>query len=68
VIHEDGVIEGDATCLVYELRTSVFRHVQRQPLAFFTRAQTGALVSRLNNDVNEAQRVVGLLLYRRSPC
>ena len=50
--------------LVYELRTSVFRHVQRQPLAFFTRAQTGALVSRLNNDVNEAQRVVGLLLYR----
>jgi ATP-binding cassette, subfamily B, bacterial len=50
--------------LVYELRTSVFRHVQRQPLAFFTRTQTGALVSRLNNDVNEAQRAVGLLLYR----
>ena len=50
--------------LVYELRTSVFAHVQRQPLAFFTRAQTGSLVSRLNNDVNEAQRAVGLLLYR----
>jgi ATP-binding cassette, subfamily B, bacterial len=50
--------------LVFELRTSVFRHVQRQPLAFFTRTQTGALVSRLNNDVNEAQRAVGLLLYR----
>jgi ATP-binding cassette, subfamily B, bacterial len=50
--------------LVFELRTSVFRHMQRQPLAFFTRTQTGALVSRLNNDVNEAQRAVGLLLYR----
>jgi ATP-binding cassette, subfamily B, bacterial len=50
--------------LVFELRTSVFRHVQQQPLAFFTRTQTGALVSRLNNDVNEAQRAVGLLLYR----
>jgi ATP-binding cassette subfamily B protein len=50
--------------LVCELRTSVFAHVQRQPLAFFTRAQTGALVSRLNSDVNAAQRAVGLLLYR----
>jgi ATP-binding cassette subfamily B protein len=50
--------------LVYELRTSVFRHVQRQPLAFFTRTQTGALVSRLNSDVNETQRAVNLLLYR----
>ena len=50
--------------LVLELRTSVFAHVQRQPLAFFTRTQTGALVSRLNSDVNEAQRAVGLLLYR----
>jgi ATP-binding cassette, subfamily B, bacterial len=50
--------------LVCELRSSVFAHVQRQPLAFFTRAQTGALVSRLNSDVNAAQRAVGLLLYR----
>jgi ATP-binding cassette subfamily B protein len=50
--------------LVCELRTSVFRHVQRQPLAFFTRTQTGALVSRLNSDVNETQQAVGLLLYR----
>ena len=50
--------------LVCELRTSVFAHVQRQSLAFFTRTQTGALVSRLNSDVNEAQRAVGLLLYR----
>ena len=50
--------------LVHELRTSVFRHMQRQPLAFFTRTQTGSLVSRLNNDVNGAQRAVSLLLYR----
>jgi ATP-binding cassette, subfamily B, bacterial len=50
--------------LVLELRTSVFRHVQRQPLAFFTRTQTGSLVSRLNNDINETQRAVGLLLHR----
>jgi len=50
--------------LVCELRTSVFRHVQRQPLAFFTRTQTGSLVSRLNSDVNATQRAVGLLLYR----
>ncbi len=42
--------------LIYDLRTRVFAHVQRMPLAFFTRAQTGALVSRLNNDVIGAQR------------
>jgi ATP-binding cassette subfamily B protein len=42
--------------LIYDLRTQVFSHVQRMPLAFFTRAQTGALVSRLNNDVIGAQR------------
>ena len=50
--------------LVLELRTSVFRHLQRQPLAFFTRTQTGSLVSRLNNDIGETQRAVGLLLHR----
>jgi len=50
--------------LVAELRTEVFRHVQRQPLAFFTRAQTGALISRLNNDIGEARSAVGLLLHR----
>jgi ATP-binding cassette, subfamily B, bacterial len=50
--------------LVLELRTSVFRHLQRQPLAFFTRTQTGALVSRLNNDINGTQQAVGLLLHR----
>lgn len=42
--------------LIYDLRTEVFAHVQRQSLAFFTRTQTGALVSRLNNDVIGAQR------------
>ena len=42
--------------LIFDLRTEVFGHVQRQSLAFFTRTQTGALVSRLNNDVIGAQR------------
>ncbi len=42
--------------LIFDLRTSVFGHVQRQSIAFFTRAQTGALVSRLNNDVVGAQQ------------
>lgn len=42
--------------LIFDLRTQVFGHVQRQSLAFFTRTQTGALVSRLNNDVVGAQR------------
>ena len=42
--------------LIYDLRSEVFDHVQRMPLAFFTRSQTGALVSRLNNDVIGAQR------------
>jgi ATP-binding cassette subfamily B protein len=47
--------------LVLELRTSVFRHVLRQPLAFFTRTQTGSLVSRMD-DINETQRAVGGLM------
>jgi ATP-binding cassette subfamily B protein len=42
--------------LIFDLRSQVFAHVQRQSLAFFTRTQTGALVSRLNNDVIGAQR------------
>src|SRR5690348_16507074 len=42
--------------LIYDMRTQVFSHVQRMPLAFFTRTQTGALVSRLNNDVLGAQQ------------
>ena len=41
---------------IYELRTQVYDHVQRMPLQFFTRTQTGALVSRLNNDVIGAQQ------------
>ncbi|MEV1242124.1 ABC transporter ATP-binding protein [Nonomuraea sp. NPDC049750] len=44
--------------LIYDLRTEVFDHVQRMPVAFFMRAQTGALVSRLNSDVIGAQRAV----------
>jgi ATP-binding cassette, subfamily B, bacterial len=47
--------------LVLELRASVFRHVLRQPLAFFTRAQTGSLVSRMD-DINETQQAVGVLV------
>jgi ATP-binding cassette, subfamily B, bacterial len=42
--------------LILDLRRAVFEHVQRMPVAFFTRTRTGALVSRLNNDVIGAQR------------
>jgi ATP-binding cassette subfamily B protein len=42
--------------IIYDLRTTVYDHVQRLPLQFFTRTQTGALVSRLNNDVMGAQQ------------
>ncbi len=42
--------------LIYDLRTKVYDHVQRQPVAFFTRTETGSLVSRLNNDVIGAQQ------------
>jgi ATP-binding cassette subfamily B protein len=42
--------------IILDLRTQVYDHVQRMPLQFFTRTQTGALVSRLNNDVMGAQR------------
>jgi ATP-binding cassette, subfamily B, bacterial len=44
--------------LICDLRTQVFDHVQRQPIAFFTRAQTGSLVSRLNSDVIGAQQAL----------
>ncbi|HEX4868480.1 MAG TPA: ABC transporter ATP-binding protein [Acidimicrobiales bacterium] len=44
--------------IIYDLRVSLFDHVQRMPMSFFTRAQTGALNSRLNNDVMGAQRAV----------
>ena len=42
--------------LIFDMRSRVFRHVQRMPVAFFTRTQTGALVTRLNNDVLGAQQ------------
>lgn len=44
--------------LIYDMRVSLFDHVQQMPMGFFTRSQTGALVSRLNNDVIGAQRAV----------
>jgi ATP-binding cassette subfamily B protein len=48
--------------LIYDLRTQVFTHVQRQPIAFFTRTQTGSLVSRLNSDVIGAQQALTSVL------
>ena len=42
--------------LIYDLRTEVFDHVQRMPIGFFSKAQTGALVTRLNSDVQGAQQ------------
>ena len=42
--------------LIYDLRSQVFSHVQKQSIAFFTRAQTGALISRINSDVIGAQQ------------
>lgn len=48
--------------LIHLLRTEVFAHVLRQPIAFFTRAQTGALVSRLNSDVIGAQQAFTTVL------
>ncbi len=50
--HSSRIGEG----LIKDLRIQVFSHVLRQPIAFFTRAQTGSLVSRLNNDVIGAQQ------------
>tara|TARA_B100000678_G_scaffold23761_1_gene18097 strand:+ start:153 stop:1997 length:1845 start_codon:yes stop_codon:yes gene_type:complete len=44
--------------LIFDLRVALFDHVQRLPVTFFTRTQTGALVSRLNNDVIGAQRAL----------
>ncbi len=42
--------------LIFDMRAKVFAHIQRMPVAFFTRTQTGALISRLNNDVLGAQQ------------
>lgn len=50
--HSSQIGEG----LIYDLRSQVFAHVQKQSIAFFTRTQTGALISRLNSDVIGAQQ------------
>ncbi|MQT00550.1 ABC transporter ATP-binding protein [Streptomyces jumonjinensis] len=50
--------------LILDLRRAVFDHVQRMPVAFFTRTRTGALVSRLNNDVIGAQHAFSSTLSR----
>lgn len=44
--------------IIYDLRVSLFNHVQRQPVSFFTRTQTGSLMSRMNSDVIGAQKAV----------
>ncbi len=44
--------------VIYDLRVALFDHVQRLPISFFTRSQTGALISRMNNDVIGAQRAL----------
>ncbi|MFD9029540.1 ABC transporter ATP-binding protein [Streptomyces sp. NPDC059567] len=66
---ESFVLYVEARCsgrigegLVYDLRTEVFEHVQRQPLAFFSRVQTGALVSRLNTDIAGTRQAITSLL------
>jgi len=48
--------------LIYDMRAKVFRHIQSMPVAFFSRTQTGALISRLNNDVIGAQQAFTDLL------
>jgi ATP-binding cassette subfamily B protein len=48
--------------IIFNLRSVVYRHVQSLPLAFFTRTQTGSLMSRLDNDVNGAQQAFSDLL------
>ena len=68
-VFDAGLTLGEQFCsarvgqgLIYDLRTKVYSHVQRMPLAFFTRTQTGALVSRLNNDVLGAQQAASDIL------
>lgn len=48
--------------LIYDMRAKVFRHVQSMPISFFSRTQTGALISRLNNDIIGAQQAFTDLL------
>ena len=51
-----GSIIGEG--IIYDLRTALYDHVQRMPVAFFTRTQTGSLMSRLTSDVMDAQNAV----------
>ena len=52
-----GSVIGEG--IIYDLRVKLYNHVQRMPIAFFTRTQTGSLMSRLTNDVLDAQNAVG---------
>jgi ATP-binding cassette subfamily B protein len=52
-----GSVIGEG--IIYDLRVALYDHVQRMPIAFFTRTQTGSLMSRLTNDVLDAQNAVG---------
>jgi ATP-binding cassette subfamily B protein len=52
-----GSVIGEG--IIYDLRVQLYDHVQRMPIAFFTRTQTGSLMSRLTNDVMDAQNAVG---------
>jgi ATP-binding cassette subfamily B protein len=52
-----GSVIGEG--IIYDLRVRLYDHVQRMPVAFFTRTQTGSLMSRLTNDVLDAQNAVG---------
>ena len=52
-----GSVIGEG--IIYDLRVQLYDHVQRMPVAFFTRTQTGSLMSRLTNDVLDAQNAVG---------
>jgi ATP-binding cassette, subfamily B, bacterial len=54
-----GSVIGEG--IIYDLRTQLYEHVQRMPVAFFTRTQTGSLMSRLTNDVQDAQNSVSTL-------
>ncbi|MER5372444.1 ABC transporter ATP-binding protein [Streptomyces sp. NPDC002553] len=55
---ERRLAAGIGESITLELRRSAFGHLQRMPLSFFTRIRTGALVTRLNNDVQGAQRAI----------
>jgi ATP-binding cassette subfamily B protein len=60
LMRRSSAIVGEG--LIFDMRSKVFRHIGQMPLAFFTRTQTGALVSRLNNDVIGAQQAFTDLL------